>query len=79
MTIIFFQNPARLLPYSIMQNPVNDIQKMDTSVLLMMITALSAYYGRRLTDGELSASARTIAELQYEIDSRKKIGGSIPV
>ena len=56
-----------------MQTFQTDLQKIQTSVLLNMIRAHSAYYYRILTEGELSVAEKTITELQHEIDSRKQV------
>ena len=56
-----------------MQTFQTDLQKIQTSVLLNMIRAHSAYYYRILTEGELSVAEKTITELQHEIDSRKRM------
>ena len=55
-----------------MQTYQTDLRRIQTSVLLNMIRAHSAYYYRILTEGELSAAAKTITELQMEIDSRRQ-------
>ena len=49
-----------------------ELKRIETYVLLSMISAQSAYYNRVITEGDLYASAKTISALQLEIDSRKE-------
>ncbi|MEO7923825.1 MAG: hypothetical protein ABIR30_09115 [Chitinophagaceae bacterium] len=49
-----------------------DFKKIETSVLLTMVAAHEAYYGRLLTGDETSACRITISQIQKEIASRKE-------
>ena len=46
-------------------------QKVDTRVLLSMVNAFSAYYGREYTPEELVDSKETISLIQKELESRR--------
>ena len=47
------------------------LQKVDTRVLLSMVNAFSAYYGREYTPEELVDSEETISLIQKELEARK--------
>ncbi len=51
---------------------MQDFKTLETAVLITMVNAHSSYYGRKLTEEELSDCKFTINELQGEIESRKK-------
>jgi hypothetical protein len=53
-------------------------KKFSTSVLISMVRAHSAYYGRELNPDELNDCKINIDMLQAEIDSRNKLYNPIP-
>ena len=52
---------------------MQDLKKIETSVLITMIAAYSSYYGRVLTDNESADCKETIKQLQSELENRKKV------
>jgi hypothetical protein len=58
---------------------MQNLKKIETSVLLTMITAHAAYYGRALTADETRDCNITISQIQKEIESRKENLGKLVV
>ncbi|MBC7874114.1 MAG: hypothetical protein H7Y01_08975 [Ferruginibacter sp.] len=54
-----------------MENPYNDLQRIETPLLLCMMNAYTADYGRKLTSEEVMESKKIISLLQSELDARQ--------
>lgn len=54
------------------------LENFTTNVLISMVRAHSAYYGRELSPEELKESKLNIDMLQAEIDSRNQLFNPIP-